>query len=194
VLIKKAWIPMLGLLAFFVVFLYRLYLIATTSATLFSGENGTTPDAWAGALVILFFVMLIWFIYDFVDWSNDRFEVNNEQIIDVYKKPLSTESRNASQLENILGTEFERIGILGQIFNYGDVLITIGGTKLTFEDVVDPATVQSDIDRRRMAQKARKEEKDKAAKRDEMADWLAIYHQNADRFRREEDEQKKKSE
>jgi hypothetical protein len=194
VLIRKAWIPILGLLGFLGVFLYRLYLIATTSATLFSGENGTTPDAWAGAFVILFFVMLIWFLYDFVDWSNDRFEVNNEQIIDVYKKPLSTESRNASQLENILGTEFERIGILGQMFNYGDVVITIGGTKLTFEDVVDPATVQSDIDRRRMAQKSRKEEKDKAAKRDEMADWLAIYHQNADKFRREEDEQKKKSE
>jgi hypothetical protein len=194
VLIRKAWIPILGLLFFLGIFLYRLYLIATTSATLFGGQNGTTPDAWAGAFVILFFVMVIWFIYDFVDWSNDRFEVNNEQIIDVYKKPLSTESRNASQLENILGTEYERVGILGQMFNYGDVLITIGGTKLTFEDVVDPATVQSDIDRRRMQQKARKEEKDRAAKRDEMADWLAIYHQNSDRFRREEDEQRKKSE
>jgi uncharacterized membrane protein YdbT with pleckstrin-like domain len=193
VLLRKAWIPILGLLAFLGILIYRLYLIATTSATLFSTESGV-PDAWAGAGVILFFVMLIWFIYDLVDWSNDRFEVNNEQIIDVYKKPLSTESRNASQLENILGTEFERIGILGQMFNYGDVLITIGGTKLTFEDVVDPATVQSDIDRRRMAQKAKKEEKDRAAKRDEMADWLAIYHQNAEKFRREEDEQKKKSE
>jgi uncharacterized membrane protein YdbT with pleckstrin-like domain len=194
VLIRNAWIPILGLLGFLGIFLYRLYLIATTSATLFSGENGTTPDAWAGALVILFFVMLIWFIYDFVNWSNDRFEVNNEQIIDVYKKPLSTESRNASQLENILGTEYMRVGILGQIFNYGDVFITIGGTKLTFEDVIDPATVQSDIDRRRMAQKARKEEKERAAKRDEMADWLAIYHQNADKFRQDENDQRKKSE
>jgi hypothetical protein len=194
VLIRKAWIPILGLLGFFGIFLYRLYLIATTSATLFSGQNGMTPDAWAGAFVILFFVMLLWFIYDFVDWSNDRFEVNNEQIIDVYKKPLSTESRNASQLENILGTEYERVGVLGQMFNYGDVFITIGGTKLTFEDVIDPATVQSDIDRRRMSQKARKEEKDRAAKREEMADWLAIYHQNADKFRQEEEDQNKKPE
>jgi hypothetical protein len=86
------------------------------------------------------------------------------------------------------------VGILGQLFNYGDVLITVGGSKLTFEDVVDPATVQSDIDRRRMMQKTRKEEKDRAAKRDEIAQWLAIYHQNADKFRQEEDEQKKKSE
>ncbi len=71
---------------------------------------------------------------------------------------------------------------------------TIGGTKLTFEDVVDPATVQSDIDRRRMTQKARKEEKDKAAKRDEIAEWLAVYHQNDEKFRQEENEQNKKSE
>jgi CRP-like cAMP-binding protein/uncharacterized membrane protein YdbT with pleckstrin-like domain len=194
VLIRKAWIPILGLLTFLGILIYRLYLIATTSATLFSGANGTTPDAWAGAFVALFFVMVLWFIYDFVDWSNDRFEVNNEQIIDVYKKPLSTESRNASQLENILGTEYMRVGVLGQMFNYGDVFITVGGTKLTFEDVIDPATVQSDIDRRRMAQKARKEEKDRAAKRDEMADWLAIYHQNAEKFRQEENDQRKKSE
>ena len=191
VLIRKAWIPILGLLAMAALFLYRLYLIATTSATLFSGS---TPDAWAGALVILFFVMLLWFIYDFVDWSNDRFEVTNEQIIDVYKKPLSTQIRNASQLENILGTTYERVGILGEMFNYGDVFITVGGSKLVFEDVVDPATVQSDIDRRRMAQKARKEEKDRAAKREEMAGWLATYHQNADKFKQEENDQKKKTE
>ena len=195
VLIRKAWLPILGLLTITGLFFYRLYLLATSPEALVSTENGSVNvDAWAGALFILFFVFLAWFIYDFVDWSNDRYEVNNEQIIDVYKKPLSTENRNASQLENILGTEYERVGILGQMFNYGDVLITIGGTKLTFEDVVDPATVQADIDRRRMAQKARKEEKDRAAKRDELANWLAIYHQNADKFRQAEDEQRKNSE
>jgi hypothetical protein len=195
VLIRKAWIPILGLISIIVLFFYRLYVLATSPEALVSTTGGTlNVDAWAGAMLILFFILFVWFIYDLVDWSNDRFEVNNEQIIDVYKKPLSTESRNASQLENILGTEYERIGILGQMFNYGDVYITIGGTKLTFEDVIDPATVQSDIDRRRLMQKARKEEKEKAAKRDEMAEWLAIYHQNSEKFRQAENEQKKKSE
>jgi CRP-like cAMP-binding protein/uncharacterized membrane protein YdbT with pleckstrin-like domain len=191
VLIEKAWIPILGLLTLFGLFLYRLYLIMTTSATLFSGVS---PDPWVSVLIMLFPVFLIWFIYDFVDWSNDRFEVTNEQIVDVYKKPLSTQIRNASQLENILETEYARVGILGQLFNYGDVVITIGGSKLTFEDVVDPATVQSDIDRRRMTQKARKEEKDRAAKRDEIAEWLAVYHQNDEKFRQEENDRKKKPE
>jgi hypothetical protein len=194
VLIRKAWIPILGLLAIIGLFIYRLYLIATTTDVLVSTQNGLTVDAWAGALFILFWIFLAWFIYDFVDWSNDRFEVTNEQIIDRYKKPLSTEIRNASQLENILGTTYERVGILGEMFNYGDVFITIGGTKLTFEDVMDPATVQSDIDRRRMAQKARKDEKDKAAKRDEMAEWLAVYHLYEEKLKQEENERKQKPE
>jgi hypothetical protein len=62
----------------------------------------------------------------------------------------------SAQLENILGTEYQRIGILGEIFNYGTVYITVGGTQLAFEDVIDPASVQSDINRRRLAQAARK--------------------------------------
>jgi hypothetical protein len=194
VLFKKAWIPMLGLLTVFFLFLYRLYVIFTTSATFVSTENSVAPDTWMSVLILLFPIFLIWFIYDFVDWSNDRYEVNNEQIVDRYKRPLSTEIRNVAQIENILGTEFARVGILGQMFNYGDVFITVGGTSLTFEDVMDPATVQSDINRRRMAQRARKEEKEKAAKREEMAAWLAVYHQNDEKFRQEENEQRKKSE
>jgi hypothetical protein len=165
----------------------------TSPDALVSTENGTVSvDAWAGSLTILFFIFLLWFIYDFVDWSNDRFEVTNEQIVDVYKKPLSTEIRNASQLENILGTEYERLGILGQMFNYGTVFITVGSTKLTFEDVREPATVQADIDRRRIAQRARKEEKEKAAERDRMAEWLITYHQNAEKLRQEEEQKKKR--
>ena len=194
VLIRKAWMPILGMLAIIGLFLYRLYLIATSPDELVSTQNGLTVDAWAGALFVLFWIFLAWFSYDFVDWSNDRFEINNEQIIDVYKKPLSTQIRNASQLENILGTTYERVGILGEMFNYGDVFITIGGTKLIFEDVIDPATVQSDIDRRRMAQAARKREKETAMERDRMADWLTAYHQNSDIFRKEEDERKQKPE
>ncbi|MGE5377562.1 MAG: cyclic nucleotide-binding domain-containing protein [Bacteroidota bacterium] len=194
VLIRRAWIPIVGLMVDMGLFLYRLYVIFTTSATFVSTQDGLSLDVWASVFILLFPIFLAWFIYDFVDWSNDRFEVTNEQIIDVYKKPLSTESRKTSQLENILETEFKRVGLLGQMFNYGDVVIAIGGTHLTFEDVMDPSTVQSDIDRRRMAQKARKEEKDKAARREELAGWLAVYHQNDEKIRQEENERKQKPE
>ncbi len=195
VLFQQAWIPLLGLLFTIGVFLYRLYLLYQSQEdALVSLQNGASIDAYAGALFMVFFIMLAWLIYEVVDWSNDIYQVTNEQIIDMDKKPLGTQTRNVSQLENILGTESERVGLLGEMFNYGNVYITVGGTKLTFENVIDPPTVQSDIDRRRMAQKARKEEKDRTAKREQMAEWLAIYHQNADKFKRDEDEQKKKSE
>ncbi len=195
VLFQQAWIPLLGLLFTISVFLYRLYLLYQSQEdALVSLQNGASIDAYAGALFMVFLVMLAWLIYEVVDWSNDIYQVTNDQIIDMDKKPLGTQTRNISQLENILGTESERVGLLGEMFNFGNVYITVGGTKLTFENVTDPPTVQSDIDRRRMAQKAMKEQKDRDAKREQMAEWLAIYHQNADKFKREEDEQKKKSE
>ena len=73
----------------------------------------------------------------------------------------------------------------GYLFNFGTVEITVGGTKLTFEDVLDPAAVQADIDRRRAARMAKKKEADAAGERERMADWLAAYHENAEEFREE---------
>jgi len=85
-----------------------------------------------------------------------------------------------------LGTFYERKGVLGNVFNFGTVYITVGGNKLAFEDVMDPATVQSDIDRRRMERTAKKNEGVVAAERDRMAEWLATYHRSAQDFKDEE--------
>ena len=195
VLVLEAWIPVLGFLATFGLFIQRLVQLAKNpdpNARFISFTGGLSVDAWAGALVILMFVMLLWFIYRVMDWSNDKFIVNAEQIIDVDRKPFGSESRNAAQLENILGTEYQRIGILGNIFNFGTVYITVGGTKLAFEDVMDPASVQSDIDRRRMARTEKKKQAEIAAERERMADWLATYHNNAEALRREEEKKNQK--
>ena len=51
---------------------------------------------------------------------------------------------------------------------------------------MDPATVQSDIDRRRMARKIHKEQGAIAAERERMAEWLATYHRSAQAFYNEE--------
>jgi hypothetical protein len=93
-------------------------------------------------------------------------------------------------LENILSTEYKRIGILGEIFNYGTVYITVGGTKLAFEDVMDPPGVQSDIDRRRAARIERKNQAAVIAERERMAEWLATYHHSAEEFRKDEERKK----
>jgi hypothetical protein len=193
VLIMDAWMPVLGMIAVIVLFFQRLYqLVRTPGETFISFNGGISVDAWAGALLILLVVLFGWFAYRVMDWSNDKFEVTPEQIIDLDKKPFGTETRNAAQLENILGTEYRRIGLLGNIFNYGTVYITVGGTKLAFEDVMDPAAVQSDINRRRAARADKKKQAEVTAERERMAEWLATYHKSAQEFVDEENKKNRK--
>jgi hypothetical protein len=191
VLVLDAWLPFLGTLTVFALFLYRLIQLAFLPGEAFvSFATGVAVDAWAGALVIAFFPFAGWLILRVWDWSNDKFEVTSEQIVDIDRTPFGTETRNAAQLENILGTSYERKGILGNLFNFGTVYIVVGGNKMAFEDVMDPASVQSDIDRRRMARQQKKSEAATAAERDRMAEWLVAYHNNAEEFRKAEDEKR----
>ena len=187
VLVLQAWISVTGSLATLLLFIARLVQLAFLPGEAFITLQGAlTIDAWALAFLIAFFPFAGWLTYEVLDWSNDKFEVTNEQIIDVDRKPLGTESRNAAPLEGILSTQYERKGLLGNIFNFGTVYITVGGSKLAFEDVIDPATVQSDIDRRRMARSAKQNEAKVAGERDRMAEWLATYHKSAQEFKDEE--------
>jgi hypothetical protein len=191
VLVLEAWMPVLGIIATLILFIQRLVQLALSPTEAFiSFSGGITVDVWASAIFIILLVFVGWFVYRVMDWSNDQFIVNAEQIIDVDREPFGTEKRNAAQLENILGTEYQRIGILGNIFNFGTVYITVGGTKLAFENVLDPAAVQSDINRRFAARKARNEQQQVAKERERMAEWLATYHLNADTLRAEEERKK----
>jgi len=187
VLVIESWRAFAGAIGTLLLLLYRLSQLAFDPVkSLFSLQGGFHPDTWAAVFFVAFFPFSIWLIYEIMDWSNDKFEVTNEQIIDIDRKPFGTESRNAAQLENILSTVYERKGLLGNIFNFGTVHITVGGSKLAFEDVMDPATVQSDIDRRRMARQTKKSEGAVTAERERMAEWLATYHKASDQFKEEE--------
>jgi len=195
VLIIQAWIPVTGAIAALLLFLNRLVQLALDpNAAFISFQGGMTVDGWAGAFFLAMFPFIGWLGYEIADWSNDKFEVTAEQIIDLDKKPFGTETRNAAQLDNILGTEYKRIGILGNLFNFGTVYITVGGSKFAFEDVMDPPAVQSDIDRRRMARTAKKKEAEVALERERMAEWLATYHHSAEDFRKEIEKKDQKPE
>jgi hypothetical protein len=146
-------------------------------------ENGIPrPDT---LIVFLLFIQLFvigWLVWEYLDWNNDIFKVTPEEIIDLDKTPLGTEERRSAQIENILSTEYQRVGLTGYLLNYGTVYITVGGTKLEFQDVLDPAGVQADINRRRMARIAKKNEDTANVERERMAVWLAAYHQNVSEF------------
>jgi hypothetical protein len=140
------------------------------------------PDTVIVLLLFLTLPFIGWMVWEYIDWKNDTFMVTPDEIIDLDKTPLGTEERRSAQIENILSTEYKRIGLAGYLLNYGTVYIVVGGTKLEFQDVLDPAGVQADINRRRMARLAKKSEDTANVERERMAVWLAAYHQNINDF------------
>jgi CRP-like cAMP-binding protein len=187
VLWLQTWEPSVLILLLFVGIAVRLSTIASTpGAKLVDLTNGFKVDTIVVALPILMIPFIVWWIYQYVDWSNDIFQVTPDQILDVDRKPFGTSERRAAPLENILSTEAKRIGLAGYLFNFGIVVITVGGTKLEFRDVLDPAAVQADIDRRRAARIAQKKEVEVSAERERMADWLVAYHADADELREQQ--------
>ena len=176
VLLEQIWLPsvlLLGILAVIGGGIYYLYFTSASTAATVSSERETLFVIMPFA----FIVVLIWWIYQYVDWSNDIYQVTPDQILDIDRKPLGSEQRTAAQLENILATDYERRGIFGVLLNYGKVHITVGGSKMTFHDVFDPLSVQQDIDRRRMARNAEKEETRVKAERERLADWFLAYNE-----------------
>ena len=174
VLFQQIWPPTLGLAV--LIFLLAFELIRPAkliSALIPSLASETLFTIW----VVFFLAFIIWWIYQYIDWSNDIFQVTPDQILDIDRKPLGTEERKAAPLENILSTEAKREGFLEYLLNYGTVIINVGGaTELRFSDVTDPATVQQDIDNRRLAHINSKAETQAKAERERLADWFSTYN------------------
>jgi hypothetical protein len=185
VLFQQTWQPGLILWILLGVLVFEL---ATPS---FSFQKNILSNMTGEALSILWVLLFIgaiaWWIYQYIDWSNDIFQVTPDQIMDINKTPLGEVVSDIASLDNILSIEHERRGLLELLFNYGDVLITVGGGKqMTFENVFNPSAVQEDIERRRLERTTKKEQERVKAERERMADWFAAYYHNEQRFRSDE--------
>lgn len=127
----------------------------------------------------------LWWVYRFADWANDIYQVSPSHMIDVYKRPLGRELRRVAPLENLLSTEVDQRGLVGIMLNFGDVRVNVGTEQLDFEGVFDPHHVQQDIVRAQEAFLERKRQSEREQRRDEMVEWLSIYHDEM-RSRQEE--------
>jgi CRP-like cAMP-binding protein len=117
-----------------------------------------------------------WWLYEFVDWRNDIYQVTPDQILDVVKKPLGPETRKSAPLGNVLSLKYERPGLLGLLLNYGTVVANVAGQDFRFEGVFDPVGVQNDVYRRIEAMNAKRTQTEANKRREELADWVGVYH------------------
>ncbi len=131
-------------------------------------------------LAILLFVLIPWWVFRYIDWRNDIYQVSDKSIFDIERRPLGTEVKKSAPLENILSLEHERVGFLGYMLNYGFVTINVGETQFVFRNVHEPARVQQDIFNRIYALRREKEKIDAAKQRQRFVDVLEAYHLNVE--------------
>jgi hypothetical protein len=185
---RKHWVllvgnslkPILALLALLVVIWLR------SSGII---QFPSVPVLLVLSLLSLFGIFL-WWLYIYVDWRNDIYQLTQDQIIDIYRKPLGSEDRKSANIENILSLQHERRGILGLIFNYGNVTAVVGPTRFTFEGVYNPAGVEQDIFERINIRKGQQKEVEDQRERERVADWMAAYHRQIEALRRGENHTK----
>jgi membrane protein YdbS with pleckstrin-like domain len=141
---------------------------------------GIIPETVTFAAVLLIvFVLFVpfagWWLYEFVDWKNDIYQVTPDQIVDLSKKPFGQEVRKSAPLGNVMSLKYERPGLLGAALNFGTVVATVAGQEFRFDGVYDPVAVQNDIYRRIEAMNAKRAQAEAGKRRDEMADLIGAY-------------------
>ena len=118
-----------------------------------------------------------WWLYQYIDWRNDRYIISDKELIDIYKRPLGVEQKRTAPLENILSIDYERPNLIHLILNFGTVFIRVGEASLTFNNVFNPSEVQREIFERLYNKKLQKQQQEDDNDQRRLAEWLEIYHQ-----------------
>ncbi len=166
ILMKKTFVPLvLSLLALLFIILSLLQVIPLVGGYLS-----------VLLLLLVWLGMFGWWLYQYLDWANDKYIITNDQVIDIYKKPLGNEDKRSASLDTIQEIEYKRLGILGLLLNYGTVFILIGTERLTFDEVYNPSQIQQEIFERMNAKKQKDKLQKELHEREQIADMLEIYH------------------
>jgi hypothetical protein len=139
---------------------------------------GMTTSFIIGLTVFLAGSLIVgpWFIYQYVDWRNDYYQITDEQILDVYKRPLAEEQRQAAPLRNIQSIEYRRTGLISILLDFGTVFIRVGDKELTFDNVSRPAEVQRELFNRLAKREYLDKQVEIGNEQERMAEWFAAYH------------------
>jgi hypothetical protein len=164
-LILNIWLPTLlviGLIALIVLRVMKVFELFSIGAVV-------------GLALILMIIVIAWWIYQYADWRNDYYVVTDEQVLDVYKKPLGREEKKAAPIKNIQSIEFERRGLIGLLLNYGTVYVKVGETSLSFEDVFNPAEIQRELFKRMAERDYKEKQRAVSGEQQRLTEWIQIY-------------------
>jgi CRP-like cAMP-binding protein len=170
-LLKRILLPTLFIIVLFTTMILRMM------------DLFTLLSHFATFVIVFVFgiINFLWWLYEFLDWRDDVYILSNDQVVDVTKRPLGHETRDAAPIKNILNVEFRRLGIIGLIFNFGTVYIRVGDRQLTFDEVYNPSKVQREIFDRMAARNHAEKVAAQEEERQRLAEWISAYHRVSQR-------------
>lgn len=181
VIYRKHWFILLREIWLIVVIFLGLsgYLVLQVGLAYASGENPLQKALMPLAAMGIFLLLSSpWWLYHLIDWSNDIYKVTDKKIFDIDRKPLGRERTQSAPLERVLNTSVEQ-NFIQKLLNYGTVLINVGEAEFTFDNVYNPTMVQQEVFQRFQSRQQTVEEQKAQRERDQMAEWLSIYHEQA---------------
>jgi hypothetical protein len=167
ILLKKIGLPSLLLLGLLTLFI--------SSAA--NPNRALSVQAVCGLTFVVGLVVGVWWIYQYWDWHNDVYLITSDQVVDVNKKPLGQEQRQAAPLKNIISIEYKRLGLLGLLLNFGTVYIRVGDKQLTFDEVFNPSEVQRELFHKLTAKNYAERQAEAESERRRLSDWFATYNE-----------------
>ena len=178
ILIKRTFLP-----ALFNAVLWVFLIAVLTRSILLPVRDGLVVFVALGPILFL------WWLYQFIDWYNDRYIITRDTLVDVFRKPLGIEQKRTAPIKNILSVDFERLGLIGLLLDFGTVFIRIGEETFTFNNVNHPSDVQREIFQRFTDIKVAEEDRAQQKIDDQLAEWISEYHrQLQERAAGEDDE------
>ncbi|MCP5100222.1 MAG: cyclic nucleotide-binding domain-containing protein [Chloroflexi bacterium] len=135
---------------------------------------------FAGYVIVLALIDVLWIIWQTEDWRNDTFQVSDRYVIDIDRRPFGFgESRKQAQLDNIQNVEADRPNFLATIFNFGHVEVETAGadSNIVFESISNPEAIKNDIFKKRSKFQAQIQRGQAERQRKEYAVLLDVFMQ-----------------
>ncbi|MBX3014199.1 MAG: cyclic nucleotide-binding domain-containing protein [Caldilineaceae bacterium] len=130
-------------------------------------------------LALIGLIDIAWMAWLIADWRNDTYEVNNESLVDVEKKPLFfSEKRRTARLGEIENIQIDIPSPLHYLLNFGNVRLQTAATQgdFTFDWVPDPRGVAAEIQRRIEEYRYQTEMARARQRAQELPDWFEMYN------------------
>lgn len=171
VLFRKVWMPtlvslaLLGLLAFLLERRVTHHISSPSVLTLV-----------CTGLVIYIFPVL-WWIYQVLDWRNDVYQLADDKLLDIERKPFGGELISRPYLlSKLRSLDFERSGFLGMVFNSGSLFIGTVDSQLEFTGVQEPDRVLREVFYRVYGLRRKAYEMELRDREDAVARMVVAYH------------------